>query len=371
MTREDTTGRDPAHRSSRKREGLRNLAISLCTTAVVLALLELGLRWHDGAGLSIRNFVALKLSLFSSGYPCVYDPVTGYIPRPGYSGRTNVWQTQLTIDGDGLRSNGQPPGTGPMVLAVGDSYTFGDQVSDAESWPAILERLTSARVRNGGVFGYGLDQIVLHAETLVRSAPPQVLIVAVIPDDVRRCEMSQRSGVHKPYFAIDGGRLALRGSPPSRERPSPDRIGWLRRIAGYSYTADWGFRRLGWDAWWYAGQLPMTRAHGDGEAVACALMQRLAVLRTTYGLRVIVATQYERHEIANDLEPIHEVMRRILACAAGNGLETIDFWDALRARHAMDPAEFRRLYVVPHMSPAGNRMIAEGLAVAVGGPAPS
>ena len=43
-------------------------------------------------------------------------------------------------------------------MAVGDSFTFGDEVNDGQTWPAQLQQLTGRRVINGGVSGYGFDQ---------------------------------------------------------------------------------------------------------------------------------------------------------------------------------------------------------------------
>ena len=48
---------------------------------------------------------------------------------------------KVTIRKDGFRSNGsEPPPLLADVLVVGDSFTFGDNVSDNETWPACLER---------------------------------------------------------------------------------------------------------------------------------------------------------------------------------------------------------------------------------------
>jgi hypothetical protein len=49
------------------------------------------------------------------------------------------------------------------VLVVGDSFTFGDQVSDDETWPACLEATLHRGVDNGGVFGYGAAQALRRA----------------------------------------------------------------------------------------------------------------------------------------------------------------------------------------------------------------
>src|SRR5205085_1024503 len=107
----------------------------------------------------------------------VHDDRLGYAPRPGYVG------PGLTIDGDALRATGACPADAtsiPPILAVGDSYTFGDDVTDLQSWPAQLQRLTGRRVLNGGVSGYGFDQIVLRAEQLAAVHKPAVIVVSCI-----------------------------------------------------------------------------------------------------------------------------------------------------------------------------------------------
>lgn len=54
--------------------------------------------------------------------------------------------------------------TDDPILAVGDSCTWGEDVGDTDTWPAQLQRLTGRRVLNGGVTGFGFDQIVLRTE---------------------------------------------------------------------------------------------------------------------------------------------------------------------------------------------------------------
>ena len=125
--------------------------------------------------LTLTNFIYDRISLLRSGYPGQFDAELGYIPQPGYSGIANVWGTHVTIDEQGIRSNGQQPpdiGGAPSILALGDSFVFGDQVSNAESWPAQLEAKLRRRVINAGVFGYGLDQSFyepIDSSTVMRS----------------------------------------------------------------------------------------------------------------------------------------------------------------------------------------------------------
>src|SRR5262245_27375193 len=116
----------------------------------------------------------------------IHDGVLGHVPNPGFStpGFSNSFHT---IDADGLRSGGgtAPSGDG-LILAVGDSFTYGDEVRDEETWPARLQALTGRRVLNGGVTGYGLDQTVLRLERLAEAYAPSLVILGFIADDIRR-----------------------------------------------------------------------------------------------------------------------------------------------------------------------------------------
>src|SRR5690242_6715975 len=81
----------------------------------------------------------------------------GLTPKPNVQPQHNTWGTTMTTLDDGTRSNGSQAvqnGTEP-ILALGDSFTWGDHVSDWESWPARLEQLSGRKVVNGGVPGYG------------------------------------------------------------------------------------------------------------------------------------------------------------------------------------------------------------------------
>jgi len=113
----------------------------------------------------------------------IHHDLLGYVPRPLYG------DGEIHIDADGLRLTGKAPASaGPLILAVGDSYTFGDEVGDHEAWPAQLQKLTGVRVLNAGVTGYGFDQTVLRTEQLAAKYKPSTILVGFIADDIRRTE---------------------------------------------------------------------------------------------------------------------------------------------------------------------------------------
>jgi len=135
-----------------------------------------------------------------------FDELLGYVPREGFSAIMNAppWHGgKLTIRKDGFRSNGsEPPPLPADVLVVGDSFTFGDQVSDNETWPACLERKLGRGVDNGGVTGYGTAQALRRASLKLaeKSYTTVVLSTLVGPLDWNfgRDRLIFRGGSPKP-----------------------------------------------------------------------------------------------------------------------------------------------------------------------------
>ena len=244
---------------------------------------------------------------------------------------------------------------------MGDSFTYGDEVSDGQTWPAQLRLLTGRRVLNGGVSGYGFDQIVLRAEQLAARYRPTTIVVAFIADDIRRTEMSRMWSADKPYFVIEDGRLALKGVPvPARADPAGTLSFWQWTL-GYSHLFDFILRRLNLLHDWY-GDHKRVQAPGTGERLACLLTARLAELQKQSGARLIVMAEYD--PVVWDDPAFAAEQRRmtrgLLDCAARNGLATIDSFDALAATGAP-----KKLYVTWHMNEAGNRLIADLVAQAL------
>jgi hypothetical protein len=172
------------------RRGLSPAAVALTLGAVALTLgaLEIGLRLAHGDWIGAwPNFVlqSRKVQTTRNESRYIDDPALGYVPRPNYSA------AGLSFDADGFRGSRAAPG-GDTVLAVGDSFTSGEEVKDEETWAAHLQQLLGKRVLNAGVSGYGFDQIVLRAEMIVRTRHPSAVVVSFIADDVLRTEMRRQ-----------------------------------------------------------------------------------------------------------------------------------------------------------------------------------
>ena len=260
------------------RESLKNTLLVIASILVALIAGEIGTRASTWVYLfTWPNFVLdarTVLARQDSGR-YVHDDQVGYVPRAGYAA------PGLTIDPDGLRHTGEHTADAP-ILAVGDSFTFGDEVNDAQTWPAQLQLLTGRRVLNGGVSGYGFDQTVLRAEQLAPRYKPSAIVVSFIADDIRRTEMRRLWSADKPWFELDKDQLVLRGVPvPPRTDPR-DTLTFWQRTLGYSYLFDFILRRLDLLYDWFGDHIRVHPA-GTGETLACRLTERLAALQRSSG----------------------------------------------------------------------------------------
>jgi len=336
------------------------ILLVLAAVLVSLGVLELGLRtWFWGYLFTWPNFVleARTVLAQSDSGRYVHDDRLGYVPRAGHS------SPGTAIEVDGRRATGAPPVTaGAPILAVGDSFTFGAEVDDRETWPAQLQQLAGRRVINAGVSGYGFDQIVLRAEALAPLYKPEAIVVAFIADDIRRTEMRRLWSADKPYFDIDGDQPVLRNVPvPPRADPQTTLTFWQRTL-GYSLLFDFILRRLDLLHDWFGDHV---RVHppGTGERIACLLTRRLADLQRSSGARVLMVAEYD--PVVWD-DPAFAAKQRamtgaLLACAQKQGLATLDSYNAMAAS-----AKPRQLYVLWHMNEAGNALIALLVAGALG-----
>jgi hypothetical protein len=241
------------------------------------------------------------------------DPVLGRVPQPGL----RLWdfanhRAPIGIGEYGTRLTGtaSPRHERPLTVAVGDSFTFGEDVGDEDSWPAVLQRMSDTRVINGGVPGFGLDQTVLRAEQLAAVYSPETVIAAFIPDDVQRCEMSYHSGHAKPYFEIDASGLRYHPAP------RPDRP-LIKQLLSRSLVLDILLdKTLTWDG------PSVESVHNRGKDVACLLMGRLAALGRERNTRVIVVAQLQAPAWSHEEV---DLKNGVLACASANQLARSTF----------------------------------------------
>lgn len=137
---------------------------------------------------------------------------------PAFAGRT------VSSNTHGLRgvreyASPKPAGT-RRILAFGDSFTFGEDVADAETFCHRLGGLLpGVEVLNFGVRGYGHDQMLLYLKDAAARYEPDLVLLGYVTDDATR-NLSRFRDFAKPRFELTDGRLDLRGTPV----PTPDEV---------------------------------------------------------------------------------------------------------------------------------------------------
>lgn len=325
-----------------------------------LVVLELGFRLWRGPEWLLQwpNFVETvrQGSIDEADHRFVHDEALGFVPRPG------ARLPDASHDGAGMRTTPSTAAVslpGPDIVAAGDSFTYGYEVDDAGTWPSVLQSILGRRVVNAGVNGYGIDQIVLRAERVAEQVRPNAIVVAFVFDDLRRAEMSRVWGADKPYFDASGGSLQAHNAPvPRPTRTAVHLTIWQRLFGRFVLT------KLVLDAFGLTGEWTVdhVRVHpwGEGEAIACLLMERLAALGRRTDSRVTVVALYDGdiwHWRWIGLAAYHHrVMRRVLACASAAGLGAIDTYDAIA--RAISADGMNGVYRQWHMNAEGNRLVA-------------
>ena len=249
-----------------------------------------------------------------------------------------------------------------IVLAVGDSFTFGDEVRDDETWPAHLQQLLGRRVLNAGVSGYGFDQIVMRAERVVADKHPSAVVVSFIADDVLRTEMRRRWGAEKPYFDIQTGRWSCATSGAAAARSAHH----ARLLSAPSAIPSARLRpeRLDLTDNWFSDHVRVhPRGHGgenllpaDRPARRPAATQR----RAHPGRRAVRSGRLA----GSASPPSNAASPKACSTAAASRASTCSTPSTRSRRWRQGPA--RPLYGLWHMNDAGNRLTARLIAAALG-----
>jgi hypothetical protein len=332
------------------------------STVLCLLVLEVGVRVGTEALTEWRNYATEPVNLIRTTEAIDFDSEVGWVQKRN---RQNIvigaYRENFGPFGNRLHKPVADAGARP-ILAVGDSFTFGSEVGADESWPALLEQITGTPVVNGGVGGYGVDQVVLWAERLAPVIKPRLIVFSFIPNDITRARMSVFSGASKPFFRVVDGKLQAENLPLQMYKASV-RYAGVSAILGYSKLADWVAARLGLTGKWRLASYEFRYEIADEVQTSCAFMGRLAKI----GVPAVVVAEYGWNDLSQEGKTGADQTRAVLACAKAEGMEIVDTADAFRA---VLPAEFGAAYKYyvngkGHMTREGNAVVAGEIAKAI------
>ena len=300
------------------------------------------------------------------------DPITGYSPADGtYVIQESGWNDATITIRQGVRVNTKfaPTSADGAILAVGDSFVFGDQVSDDETWPAMLEQGLNRRVVNGGVPGYGTAQSVLRAQHLLRAGPHSLVILSILVSaDLTRDRLVD---YNRPVVIREDGRLRQTTVDESRRVASENFVcvhSWIPELFFWSHIAKPFFSGLGYDG--HCTNIIHPKAATDYEILEFAV-EHLAALPVNKALLIQYPTI--SFEGASEGTSIHvarmirvaanrgiDEARMIHDVANRHGVQVIDTYDALKNN------PLREIYLYrdwpPHHSKRGNEVVADLIA---------
>jgi hypothetical protein len=147
----------------------------------------------------------------------VYHPARGWAIRPNITNKIYYQHMILNTNSKGIRGKVEysyeknPNRT--RILILGDSFTFGNEVSDTETYPYYLQQmLPTAEIINFGVSGYGHDQMLIYwLEEGFKYHPDIVLLGYGRWGNERN--LSEFYFGSKPRFSWSGDQLVLHNSP--------------------------------------------------------------------------------------------------------------------------------------------------------------
>ena len=176
---------------------------------------------------SLRRLQWIKRHLKSRPTPCNYDV---YSSTRGWTLKPNIrdliaWDNKIVnSNSKGLRGKLEysynKPANKIRILILGDSFTFGEEVSDTETYSYYLQQLLpDVEVINLGVHAYGHDQMLLYFNEEGIKYKPDIVILGFVYDDMHR-NILMFYDYAKPKFELVNNTLKLKNTPV----PSPETI---------------------------------------------------------------------------------------------------------------------------------------------------
>lgn len=312
----------------------------------------------------------------------IFDAELGWCVRRDFHGH----EGRVTIDAEGRRTKrayAEPlaPGVRRWV-AVGESFTFGEEVADEEAWTARLEALEpDLEVWNYGCGGYGTDQALLRLARDVRG-PVDGVLVGLMSENIGRNVNRYRplwypgaQPAAKPRYVLAPGGLEL------VPQPYRSRADFFAAVKDESVGASLAEHER-WDdglppgflAWSggarflyarlaYRARTPVRLWNdSEGEPFRTTLALLGAFPGHARGLgteRVVVVLFPTREDLRRQLAGDGSPWGTLTAALDGLALAWIDTTSTLLAAARSEGLE--ALYLESHLSARGNQLVAEAV----------
>lgn len=274
----------------------------------------------------------------ASSSPLRHHPTRGWASRPGHFEQDGV---PVTVDAHGLRTvrpvADEKDGR-TRILVLGDSFAFGDEVGDEDTWEHRLqEQVEGIEVLNLATLGYGQDQMLLSLREDGLPLKPDV-VLATFKGCLPERNTDTFNAWQKPRFFVEDGALVLTGAPV----PMPEEVmradRWSLRLLDVGRMAlEWRHRRGA------AHQDDIRRTttalldalEAESRAAGATFVMPWVPLPGGYGN--LLANAEQGHLEDHDLDPLQPIWRDWCAQHPDVPCPSLaaDFVPALRAGHRL------------------------------------
>jgi hypothetical protein len=191
---------------------------------LLLAVVVLALLAFEGLASALLAFRDRPTVLWAVGRKrSQHDPDIGWVNRPNANipdlyGKGGY----VRINSQGFRNNeeiAQRSAAGRIrVICTGDSFTFGEGVSNDDVWCQLLAAHDPRlEIVNMGQTGYGIDQAYLWYKRDGLPLEHHVHLLSFITDDFFRMQTVFFAGYAKPLLDVVDGRLVVTNLPVPRK----------------------------------------------------------------------------------------------------------------------------------------------------------
>lgn len=331
---------------------LKNLLLLAASTLVALVVAEIGIR---------REWIPIPERVESSGWwkelwlrrgkgpvPKAFvqlDPELGWLPAANLEG-VRLEGGIVGTNSVNMRGRREFPieRTGaPRIVAIGDSFTFGQCVNDADAFPAQLAERLDAEVLNLGVMGYGFSQALRRLELHGLAYQPDWVILGFFRSDVARTPLFFRDYGKPRYRLADDGGVVLDQDVLPVKTPEEYRALWPPRLLNYAIVAR--------DAWF-----PKRRkAHAREltERILRRMREQSQAIGARFAIVYLPRAKALRGKNSISYKPLREI------CEGPDDLACISPLPRIRRELAGEDAE---AHFRCHYSPRVNGIVADEIA---------
>jgi len=246
----------------------------------------------------------------------------------------------------GLQEFGyEKPPQKTRIVVLGDSFTFGEEVGDDETYAHDLQTLVpDSEVLNLGVHGYGHDQMLLYLQEEGIRYHPDIVLLGFMPDDMERNLLSFRDYA-KPHFAVRNGGLELTTGPVPRPEETLAAEKWRSKFLDLLSMA--------WSRYeWRSGRTAVVR-----KELTNAILDEMKSSIERAGARAAFAYLPVYGEIPRTDEGLTARERAFFAYCKERGIASLYIQPAFRAK-AKQGVKFK---TTGHWGPLEHQTAAEGL----------